>query len=75
MDSLYFKLELVDLSQAVLDLSSTTNPYDLKRQGSQVLIKFEYDKVPAELFVKGYSPVAHEAILAEIADGNWGEVS
>ena len=74
MNYKYFKLKISDLTEEVLR-ASCSSAYDLKRSvdGKLVLIKFSSGSIPALVLRSGYMPVEKDAILSEIANGDWSE--
>lgn len=71
----YFKIKTTDLTDDIVAASVSNNGYELKRNeaGDVVLMEFEIDSIPVELFRLGYSPIEKNILIQEVSDGLWSE--
>lgn len=73
MAQVYFKVLISDLTQNILDRSTTNDPYKTNRttDGNYIMISFEEDSIPVELFQKQYTPLTNSEARAELDTSDW----
>lgn len=73
MDKVYFKINISDANQNILDESLSNNPFTLRRtiDGKSILISFKNSNIPIDLLKWGYIPI--EDIVAELNKPEWND--
>jgi hypothetical protein len=75
MQKQYFKIKISDLTDEVLDKSTSDNPYSAKRtlDGKYILLSYVQKSVPAYLLKLGYIPMNSDDARTELSSSEWYE--
>ena len=73
MAKVYFKVLVNDLSEEIMDKSTSNNLYKVNRtvDGKHVMLAFESQNVPVELFQKQYTPLTGDEARIELQNSDW----
>lgn len=74
-NSKYFKLNIIDITDKVLEACVSKNAFEFKRSsdGKKAIVEFLDDSIPASILQKGYTPIDKDILREEIESENWSE--
>lgn len=73
MKKIYFKVLIAHITEAILNKSTVKNPYKTQRttDGKHILLSFEENKIPSEIFKMGYVPMNINEAKTELQTSSW----